>query len=275
MRKFLVASAIFALIGGTSLATAQDHDHGGGNPGGGQHGGPGGGAPHAGGPAPHAAGGPGGGAPHMGGPRAAGGPGAQPRPAPQAAPNAATGRNAIGQRDFREHHDAPSPTPAVTPAAPRAATPNAMRGNNFSRDNNRNDNNGRNNSRDNNAMRGNPGPGPNFNRPNSNGPNNAMRGNGPRRDFSSARNYHQNFRAARRFHAPAYRQPPGYYARRWAWGMTLPTAFWAQDYWLTDFNDYDLPPPPFGAVWVRVGDDALLIDQDSGEIIEVDYGVFY
>ena len=57
--------------------------------------------------------------------------------------------------------------------------------------------------------------------------------------------------------------------------MTLPVAFWARDYWLTDFNEYDLPPPPFGAVWVRVGDDALLIDQDSGEIIEVDYGVFY
>ena len=33
--------------------------------------------------------------------------------------------------------------------------------------------------------------------------------------------------------------------------------------------------PPYGAIWVRVGDDALLIDQYTGEIIEVDYGVFY
>jgi Ni/Co efflux regulator RcnB len=274
MRKFLIASAILGLIGGTSLAMAQDHGHGGNPSGGAPHGAPGG-APHGSGGAPH---GPGG-APHPGGPAPhAASPAAAQRSAPQAAPNAATGRNAIGQREFREHHDAPSPTRTVTPAAPPAATPNAMRGgNNFSRDrnDNRNDNNGRNTSRDNNAMRGNSGPAPNFNRPNSNGPNNAMRGNGPRRDFSSARNYHQNFRATRRFHAPAYRQPSGYYARRWAWGMTLPTAFWARDYWLTDFNEYDLPPPPFGAVWVRVGDDALLIDQDSGEIIEVDYGVFY
>ena len=116
----------------------------------------------------------------------------------------------------------------------------------------------------NNAMRGPQG------RP---GPNNAMRG--PSRDFSSVRNYHRNFNAARRFHAPTYVRPAGFYARRWTWGMTLPPLFWARQYWLTDYMAYDLPPPPFGAIWVRVGDDALLIDQYSGMIIEVDYGVFY
>jgi Ni/Co efflux regulator RcnB len=105
------------------------------------------------------------------------------------------------------------------------------------------------------------------------GANNAMRG--PSRDFSSARNYHQNFNASRRFHGPAYRPPQGYYARRWTWGMTLPGLFWDRQYWLTDYSIYDLPPPPFGAIWVRVGGDALLIDQTSGMIIEVDYGVFY
>ena len=105
------------------------------------------------------------------------------------------------------------------------------------------------------------------------GANNAMRG--PSRDFSSARNYHQNFNASRRFHGPAYRPPQGYYARRWTWGMTLPGLFWDRQYWLTNYSIYDLPPPPFGAIWVRVGSDALLIDQTSGMIIEVDYGVFY
>ena len=125
----------------------------------------------------------------------------------------------------------------------------------------------------NNAMRGpNNGPRPDFNRP-GNGPNNAMRG--PRRDFSSARNFHRNFRAPRHFRAPSYRRPPGWYSHRWGWGEILPVAFWSRNYWITNFYAYDLPPPPFGAIWVRVGDDALLIDQDSGEIIEVDYGVFY
>ena len=35
-----------------------------------------------------------------------------------------------------------------------------------------------------------------------------------------------------------------------------------------------MPPPP-DAVWVRYGDDALLIDRYTGEVIQVEYGVFY
>ena len=180
---------------------------------------------------------------------------------------------------MREHHDTPAVTPAAQPA-PQAA-PNAMRGNNNQCEPRRDDNNG---PGPNNAARGNPGRQDNNNRPNFNNNNRPNSNNcqpqrpnrgGQRHDFSSSRNFHQNFSAERRFHAPAYRRPPGYYARRWTWGQVLPTFFWARDYWLTDYNDYDLPPPPFGAIWVRVGDDALLIDQDSGEIIEVDYGVFY
>jgi Ni/Co efflux regulator RcnB len=250
MRRFLISAAIIGLVGGAPLAMAQDRD---------QHGGPGGGnAPHTGDNTPHT----GGGAPHTEGGAA------QPRgPAPAAPstpnPAAVNGRNAIGQRDVREHHDTPS-APTATP--PAAAAPNAMRGNN-------------------NGARENSLPSQNFNRPNSNGqntggPNNAARGgsrpNGEQRhDFSSARNFHQNFNAQQRFRAPSYRRPQGYYARHWTWGQVLPTMFWARDYWLTDYYDYDLPQPPYGAIWVRVGDDALLIDQDSGEIIEVDYGVFY
>lgn len=164
----------------------------------------------------------------------------------------------------REHRDAPAMRATPNPPA------NTMRSN----DNDRRDNRAMRGPDNNNAMRG-PGNGarPDFNRPGSNRPNNAMRG--PHRDFSNFRNYHQNFRAERRFHAPVYRRPPGWYARRWTWGEFLPVTFWSRNYWITDFNVYDLPPPPFGAIWVRVGGDALLIDQDSGEIIEVDYGIFY
>ncbi len=265
MRKFVISAAIISLIGGTSLAMAQDHGRDGGQR-------EGGGGQHEGGPAPHA----GGSADRA--PRPA--PASQATPTPQAVPNpaAGSGRDSIGERQFREHHDAPSPARAAAPVAP---APNAVGNNNFSRGGNdngrdrRDDNNGRNN----NGFRGNQGPGQNFNRPDFNrpgGPNNAMRDNrGPRHDFSSTRNFHQNFRAVQRFRAPTYRRPQGYYDRRWTWGQTLPVAFWARDYWLDDFSTYDLPPPPYGAVWVRVGDDALLIDQDSGEIIEVEYGVFY
>jgi Ni/Co efflux regulator RcnB len=103
----------------------------------------------------------------------------------------------------------------------------------------------------------------------------APRFNGPRHDFSGLRDFHRNFQASRRFRGPDYRRPAGWYSHRWAFGEFLPAAFWGRDYWLIDFADYDLPPPPYGAVWVRVDHDALLIDEDSGEIITVAYDIFY
>jgi Ni/Co efflux regulator RcnB len=98
---------------------------------------------------------------------------------------------------------------------------------------------------------------------------------GPRHDFSGFRDYNRGFNASRRFHAPNYRRPAGWYDHRWTFGEVLPSLFWSQEYWLNDYGSYDLPPPPDGAVWVRNNNDALLIDQDSGDIITVEYGVFY
>jgi len=98
---------------------------------------------------------------------------------------------------------------------------------------------------------------------------------GQRHDFSGFRDFHRDFRASHRFQIRSYRRPAGWYSHRWAFGEFLPAAFWVRDYWLIDFADYDLPPPPYGAIWVRVDRDALLIDEDSGEIITVVYDVFY
>ena len=92
-------------------------------------------------------------------------------------------------------------------------------------------------------------------------PDNRQGAGGPRHDFSGFRDYHRNFQASRRFQVPSYRRPAGWYSHRWAFGEFLPPAFWVRDYWLIDFAVYDLPPPPFGAVWVRVDRDALLIDE--------------
>jgi Ni/Co efflux regulator RcnB len=87
--------------------------------------------------------------------------------------------------------------------------------------------------------------------------------------------FHKNMRAQRRFRLGSYRAPHGYHYRRWAFGMFLPEIYFAQDYWISDYSDYDLDDPPDGYVWVRYGPDALLIDEDTGEIVEVEYGVFY
>ncbi|HEX4078477.1 MAG TPA: RcnB family protein [Rhizomicrobium sp.] len=85
----------------------------------------------------------------------------------------------------------------------------------------------------------------------------------------------KNVRAAHRFHAGAYRAPPGYHYRRWSYGEMLPAAYWGRDYWITDFLAFGLFAPPPDYIWVRYGPDALLIDQYTGAIIQVDYDVFY
>ena len=109
----------------------------------------------------------------------------------------------------------------------------------------------------------------------NNGGQGFSRGGGGRHDFHGFVDFHQNFNAPRRFHVGFYHRPQGWYSHHWVFGEYLPALFWARDYWLMDYMDYALPPPPPYAVWVRYGDDALLIDQDSGEIITVEYGVFY
>jgi Ni/Co efflux regulator RcnB len=81
--------------------------------------------------------------------------------------------------------------------------------------------------------------------------------------------------APRHFRAGAYRPPPGFQSRRWSFGDRLPRAYYARGYWLSNFLIYGLLAPPPGLVWVRVGPDALLIDEFTGEIIRVEYGVFY
>ncbi len=113
-----------------------------------------------------------------------------------------------------------------------------------------------------------------------NEPSNAMRGN-PRPAHRACQRHARIRRFPSRFQqrpqlSSEFQRPtplsccrlspaPGYYARRWSWGQTLPPLFWARQYWLMDYTIYALPPPPFGAIWVRVGDDALLIDQTDGD----------
>jgi Ni/Co efflux regulator RcnB len=87
--------------------------------------------------------------------------------------------------------------------------------------------------------------------------------------------FRRNVQSTQRFRAGFYRAPPGFVYRRWGFGQSLPAAYWGRDYWLPNFFAYGLFAPPTGLVWVRYGPDAMLIDQVTGEIIQVRYGVFY
>ena len=86
--------------------------------------------------------------------------------------------------------------------------------------------------------------------------------------------YQHNFQAARTFRVGPYHPPRGWSDRRWSYGQILPRAFWASEYYLSDYWLFGLEVPPVGYEWVRNGPDALLIDTNTGEILQVEYGVF-
>jgi Ni/Co efflux regulator RcnB len=86
--------------------------------------------------------------------------------------------------------------------------------------------------------------------------------------------YQHNFQAARSYHIGPYRRPPGWTAHRWGYGEILPRAYWGPQYLIGDYWLFGLEIPPGGYEWVRDGSDALLIDTNTGEILQVEYGVF-
>ena len=86
--------------------------------------------------------------------------------------------------------------------------------------------------------------------------------------------YRHNYQAARTYHIGPYYRPRGWVSHHWAYGQILPRAYWAPQYHLADYWLFGLEVPPPGYEWVRDDDDALLVDLNSGEIVQVEYGVF-
>lgn len=86
--------------------------------------------------------------------------------------------------------------------------------------------------------------------------------------------YQHNFQAARAFRIGPYHRPAGWVDRRWGYGMILPRAYWGAPYLLADYWLFALEVPPAGYEWVRVGNDAVLVNTGTGEILQSEYGVF-
>ena len=86
--------------------------------------------------------------------------------------------------------------------------------------------------------------------------------------------YRHNFQAARAYHIGVYHRPAGWAAHRWGYGQVLPRAYWAAPYILADYWLFALEVPPVGYEWVRDDTDALLVNTGTGEILQVEYGVF-
>ena len=117
----------------------------------------------------------------------------------------------------------------------------------------------------------------NNNRNNTNGGNNSNRARGGNGTHVTINFNRHNVTASHHYHyrGGAYRGPSGYSYHRYSYGETFPSIYFARDYWIDDYSEYGLSDPPDGCVWVRYGDDAVLVDEDSGEILEVVYGQFY
>jgi hypothetical protein len=78
-----------------------------------------------------------------------------------------------------------------------------------------------------------------------------------------------------RVHINPFIYPPGWAYRQWAIGALLPPLFLTPDYYYPEWAQLGLEPPPPGAQWVRYGPDLLLVDINSGQVLDVAYGVFY
>jgi hypothetical protein len=78
-----------------------------------------------------------------------------------------------------------------------------------------------------------------------------------------------------RVHLSPFIYPPGYGYRRWEIGAALPPLFFAREYYYPEWAALGLEPPPPGCAWVRYGPDLLLVQLDTGQVIDVAYGVFY
>ncbi|HEV2530600.1 RcnB family protein [Phenylobacterium sp.] len=84
-----------------------------------------------------------------------------------------------------------------------------------------------------------------------------------------------SFASHHRFRDRPYRRPPHFFVHAWSFGEFLPPAWYGPEYLIADWWDYDLPAPPYGYDWVRVGDDAVLVEDYSGRIVQVVRALFW
>ena len=76
------------------------------------------------------------------------------------------------------------------------------------------------------------------------------------------------------FRANPYRWPGGERYRRYGIGARLPLLFILSAYVIADWTDYGLAEPASGYEWVRYGPDILLVDPNTGQIVDGAYSAF-
>lgn len=86
--------------------------------------------------------------------------------------------------------------------------------------------------------------------------------------------YRKTVTSKKRYNAAAFVAPSGFTYRRFSVGEHVPNALLGDSVVLNDYSTYALETPPSGLTWIRDGQDALLVDVRTGEVIQADYDVF-
>ncbi|MDB5440903.1 MAG: hypothetical protein JWM33_3330 [Caulobacteraceae bacterium] len=94
------------------------------------------------------------------------------------------------------------------------------------------------------------------------------------RNWYSPDRFRPSYRAPRQFVIRTWSPPIGFYLRSWYSGDYLPYGWYEPPTYL-DWAYFGLPFPPIGCEWVRVGRDAVLVDVWSGEVLSVEYDLFF
>lgn len=81
--------------------------------------------------------------------------------------------------------------------------------------------------------------------------------------------------SGQRYHSPSrYYYPRGHSRLSWSIGFRLPSAFYGPSYYV-DYRPYGLAAPPYGFRWIRADGDVLLVDLQTGEVVDVIYDFYY
>ena len=87
-------------------------------------------------------------------------------------------------------------------------------------------------------------------------------------------NYRKTVTSTKRYDAAAFVAPSGFTYRRFAVGDHVPSVLLGDSVVLNNYSEYALMSPPSGLTWIRDGQDALLVDVRTGEVIQADYDMF-
>lgn len=86
--------------------------------------------------------------------------------------------------------------------------------------------------------------------------------------------YRKTVTSTKHYQAGAFVAPSGYTYEKFRVGDHVSPLLLHGNVALTDFQTYQLIAPPQGAMWIRDGNDALLVDTNTGEVIQAQYDLF-